>query len=364
MRPMVTDKTRRSLLKAALLGMASPILPFGCQSHSITLANRPALMGCCVLGKGTYGVVIANEFGQAINTLPIPARGHGVASNTAGYGVVFARRPGDFFIVFDYHNGRIISKHAAKPGRYFYGHGAFSNDGRWLFATEGEIGTSRGIIGVYDSQSQYQKVDELSGFGLGPHEVVVLPDDTLAIGVGGIHTEGRTQLNRDTMQPSLSYLSSQGELLEQASLSDHQLSIRHLAFSDQGEVFCAQQFRGDRERTLALVSVHQRGGEFIDLQAEPEEWERFDHYIGSIASDKDWILATSPRGNCFGIWSRETKELVDLRVLPDASGVASVEGAFRVSSGSGKVVEHDVGVKSSKVHSSIQWDNHWSRIAR
>ena len=85
------------------------------------------------------------------------------------------------FQVFDYQTGESIKLHPAEKNRHFYGHGVFSNDHQWLFATEGERGTSRGIIGVYDVLAGYKKVAEFTDFGLGPHEVIIMKDNTFHI---------------------------------------------------------------------------------------------------------------------------------------------------------------------------------------
>ncbi len=359
MLPMVTDQTRRTLLKAALFGAATPLLPFGCAS---TAPRRPALIGCSIIGREKYAAVVADEHGMPIYQLPIPERGHGVATNQQSHAVVFGRRPGTFFMVFDYRTGQRIKLHPAKANRHFYGHGVYSHDGDYLFATEGERGTSRGIIGVYDVRKQYQKMDELSGFGIGPHEIIMMPDGALAIGVGGVHTNGREPLNLDSMAPSLSYLSQDGELLDQVSLPDHKLSIRHLAHDGSETVLCGQQYRGEPDEYPALLAMHTRGGEMSELQADPEEWARFNHYIASIAATEEWILATSPPGSCYGIWSKSTGRLVELSALPDASGVVLYGDEFRISSGAGKVVEQRPTEFKNTFSTGIQWDNHWSKV--
>ncbi len=361
---MVTDTTRRSLLKAALFGSCVPILPFGCARHSAKPTQQAALIGCALTSRNQFSAVIADSEGQAIKQLPLPARGHGVAIHpNKSHAVAFGRRPGEFMMVFDYQQGEMLSLHPSGPKRHFYGHGVYSNDGNWLYATEGERGTSRGIIGVYDVANNYTKVDEFTGFGVGPHEVIIMPDGNLAIGVGGVHTNGRKPLNIGSMRPSLSYLSSNGEVLEQVSLPDHHLSIRHLAHDGSETVLCGQQYRGEPTDTPSLLAMHTRGGELLPLDAEPEEWARFNHYIASIAATSDWILATSPRGNCYGIWSKQTRKLVELSALPDASGVVVHGNKFQVSSGAAKVVTSHYPEKAKMMVSNVQWDNHWSMIS-
>lgn len=358
---MVTDNTRRSLLKAALFGAAVPVLPFGCAASQS--AKTPALIGCAIQGRDQYSAVVADEFGLPLRQIPLPERGHGVAVNKPRqHAVAFARRPGTFFIVFDYLSGQVVKAMSAAMNRHFYGHGVYSNDSQWLYATEGERGSSRGIIGVYDVAAGYKKVAEFSNFGIGPHEVIVMPDDSLAIGVGGVHTRGRAPLNLATMTPSLSYLDRNGDLVEQQTLSDHHLSIRHLAHDGNDTVLCGQQYRGEPDDYPSLLAMHTKGSKIRPLLAEPEQWARFNHYIASIAANEKWILATSPRGNCYGIWSKQTRRLVELAALPDASGVVAHADYFRVSSGAGGVVTQYNPQQKKIIHSGIQWDNHWSGI--
>lgn len=360
MQLMVTDQTRRGLLKAAFAGGAVSMMPLSFASAG---TPAPALVGCAIRGREQFSAVVADESGMPLTQVPLPARGHGVAINTkSGHAAAFGRRPGTFFLVFDYRTGETVTLTLAAKDRHYYGHGVYSNDGRWLYATEGERGTSRGIIGVYDSTQQYRKVEEFHGFGLGPHEVILMPDDILAIGVGGVHTNGRAPLNLDSMQPSLSYLSPTGQLLDQVSLGDHHLSIRHLAHDGDHTVLCGQQYRGEPDEYPALLAMHTRGGAMIPLDAEPEEWARFNHYIASIAATEEWILATSPRGNCYGIWSKASRQLVELAALPDASGVVTADKAFRISSGSGNVITHPYPQAKQSVASGVMWDNHWSAI--
>lgn len=360
MQPMVTDATRRHLLQVALFGCTTPWLISGCSSAR---SPQPALIGCAIEGRERFSVVMADNAGQAVGKLALPGRGHGIAIHpTLPHAVAFARRPGQFMSVFDYQTAQQIVLRPADTQRYYYGHGVYSHDGRYLYATEGEQKTSRGVIGVYDVTHHYQKVAEWSGFGIGPHEVILMADGRLVVGVGGVHTFGREPLNLESMQPSLTYLSAQGEVLEQITLPDRHLSIRHLAHDGDNTVLCGQQYRGQPDDYPPLVAMHTGTGPLRPLQAEPEQWARFNHYIASIAATDEWILATSPPGNCYGIWSKATGELVELAALADASGVVVRHGAFQISSGSGKIILQSAPALSQSHMSNVMWDNHWSAI--
>lgn len=385
MQPMVIDHTRRKLLRAALSGLA--VMPFaglgGCSDESragkslgLTSASEPMadakiahIIGCSRQGEGQFGVVAAALDGQPLYQVPLPARGHGVAVQPGGsLAAAFGRRPGTYLQVFDYKNGTRWPIYMADAGRHFYGHGVFSPDGKLIYATEGKSQTSQGVIGVYEVQPAEQggrltKVAEFSGFGIGPHEVVLADSETLAIGVGGVHTHGREPLNLDTMQPALVYLNRYtGEMVDKAELPDKHLSIRHLSVTDTGAIACGQQYRGKPEDAVPLVALHRRGQALQHLVAEEAEWLRFNHYIASIASLDGYLLATSPRGNCYGIWDETSGKLVEQRPLVDASGVGIKDGQWLVGSGSGRIVAMDTSFAAKTVQSPVMWDNHWNII--
>ncbi len=335
MQPMVTDQTRRTLLKAALFGAATPVLPFGCAA---TTKREPALIGCSIVGRDKFAAVVADEHGMPISTLPIPERGHGVATNQHGHAVVLVDVLALSLWCSTIEQSKCSSWNWQNRSAIFTAT-AFILTMVFISSLRKAKEALAEVSSVFTMLKPIPKIAELSGFGIGPHEVIAMPDGTLAIGVGGVHTNGREPLNLDSMTPSLSYLSQNGELLDQVALPDHKLSIRHLAHDGSETVLCGQQYRGEPDEYPALLAMHTRGGEMQTLQAEPEEWARFNHYIASIAATNDWILATSPPGSCYGIWSKETGKLVELNALPDASGVVIYGDEFRVSSGAGKVVE-------------------------
>lgn len=363
MQPMVIDNSKRNLAKMVGLGMLVPSVFSGCISGTVRRGTANTLIGGALRRQGDYEVVISDGASGPVSRLPIPDRGHGVAVSTvSSHAVIFARRPGSYAMVFDYASGNMEKLILASKNRHFYGHGVYSLDGQWLYATEGVHATSQGHIGVYDTANGYQKVEEFTGFGLGPHEVIVMADGTLAVAVGGVHTDGRRPQNLDSMLPSLTYLSAAGEILEQAMLADRHKSIRHLAHDGDKIVLTGQQYRGEPDEHVSLVAIHQRGRPMTELAGEPEDWARFNHYIASIAASRTHIVATSPRGNCYGIWDKSSAELLQINALPDASGVVVKNDDFFVSSGAGYVVRINSQLEKTRYMSGIQWDNHWSVI--
>ncbi|OEF29192.1 DUF1513 domain-containing protein [Vibrio rumoiensis] len=361
------DAKRRKLLMLAALGGGATAL--GGLSWLYQKNNQPqaALIGNSVGFNQQFHSVVADWQGNPIFQIPLPERAHGVAisqMSTMGFtdAVAFARRPGSYFQVFDYNTGEKKQLIQAEGNRHFYGHGVFSLDGQYLLATQGIQETSQGLIGVYDVNNGYKKVDEWHGIGIGPHEIIRLNNGSYAVGVGGVHTYGREPLNLDTMQPTLTRLDSQGNITCQVGLADKKLSIRHLGYDQHDLILCGQQYRGEPDDYPSLIAMQKGDGELTLLNAEPEEWAMFNHYIASIAVVDDYVLATSPPGNCYGIWSISQNKLLELNPLPDASGVVAHQGRFYVSSGSGEVVTRKPINEIQHHNSKVRWDNHWNAI--
>jgi hypothetical protein len=285
---------------------------------------------------------------------------------------VFARRPGTFAVVIDLDRAEALYRIDAAAGRHFYGHGAFSPDGRHLFTSENDFEAGRGVIGIRDAADGYRQVGEFASQGVGPHEVALMPDGaTLVAANGGIRTHpdnDRAILNLDTMQPSLAYLDlATGRLGGAFELAPrlHRLSIRHLAVNSDGVVALAMQYEGDKRDRVPLVGLHE-GGAIRLLDAPPGLERRMRQYAGSVAFDQGGrLLAVScPRGNLITFWHAKTGRMVGQMELADGCGVAPAEapGAFVITGGRGEVVRvepgHDQTPLGIAAQSFAAWDNH------
>lgn len=368
---------RRQFLKVASLpvlsaaGVLSSLGLVGCATSNSLTHHRQAY----VIGGGRrqhehYVVQALNLDGSLRYELPLPARGHGMAVHPhLPLAVCHGRRPGQFLCLFNHETGQSLQVRQADIGRHYYGHGVFSADGQTLYTTEGVSDSSQGVIGVYRlhgdqlNNQQLEKTAEYSHFGIGPHEVRLMPNGNLVIGVGGVHTLGREPLNLETMAPSLSYLdAANGHLLEQATLADKRLSIRHLAVTTDGEVFSGQQYRGEPDDYPPLIVRHKPGQALQPLGGGTLDWARFNHYIASIAVTDTLIAATSPPGNCYGLWHRDSGELIRISPLPDASGASANNGQIWLGSGQGGISQLDSSGREQRFYSQYQWDNHWALI--
>jgi hypothetical protein len=251
----------------------------------------------------------------------------------------------------------------APTGRHFYGHGAFSADGNWLFTTENDFEAGQGRIGVWDVRAGYLRVDEIASGGVGPHEVKRMPgSDTLVVANGGIDTHpdsGRTKLNIAVMAPNLSYIEN-GHVVETMGLdaAQHKNSIRHLDVS-AGRVAVGMQWQGDGDPEC-VAALHSRGGLIVPLVASADQTRQMRGYVGSIAYSHagDQVAVTSPVGGVTQIFDVATNALSHVIAAVDAGGIAARDGGFIVTDGLGQLGQINQGRLRLGAGARLAWDNH------
>ena len=361
--------SRRQLCQWSVFGTGALVLP-GCE-----LLGSPERLSYSASkdAQGQYHFAAFDQQGTLKFRQPVAERGHSIALDPRGrWSVLLARRPGRQAYVVDAQQGTLVKKISAGPQRHFYGHGVFSPDGRYLFATENAYDRGHGVISVRDSREGFALVSEFSSHGIGPHEVRMLSDGrTLVVANGGIQThpdKGRDKLNLATMAPSLAYIDSQsGQLLGAYTTPYHQASIRHLALGARDEVVVAMQYQGSRQDIVPLVGIHRGQAQIALCQAADENWQQLNHYTASacIADAARHVAVTCPRANLVSFWHLDTGRLLKLMALPDAGGVAlSQDGQhFVVSTGSGGLHWIDSQTLAEQAslrrqYAQLQWDNH------
>ncbi|MEE8056960.1 MAG: DUF1513 domain-containing protein [Pseudomonadales bacterium] len=336
--------------------------------------------------KGQHFIAAFALDGQQQFLLNVPHRAHdSCCSPDKSSAVFFSRRPGTQLYIVDLNEGNLIQTVNAKTGYHFYGHGVFSQDGRYLFTTENAYSFSdhnkSGIIGIYDTRN-FQRIGEYFSGGIGPHQLALLNDETtLTIANGGILThpdKQREKLNLDSMQSSLTYLdSSNGKIIDQFLPSQQHMSIRHLAVSNSDQVIVGVQHQGTQypktryqqgsDNTTPLVLSHSGESQLQPMHADEDNWQALNQYIASIAIDNSGKLAisTSPRGNTVALWDLSTLQCLGTMPVRDVAGACYISGQqqFLISNGLGQVLmlpaQHDTLFATPAFSTrAIKWDNH------
>lgn len=371
MNSMVIDRRSMMLGTLAFVGAA------GLKTAFAATDNGVAYVTAARLGDGSFGILLLGADGAILREVPLSARGHDIAiDQPSGRVVVFARRPGAFAVSFEL--DKKTAPHVFTPGegRHYFGHGSFSRDGRLLYASENDIATGMGIIGVYDVARRFKKIGEHSTFGIGPHEIMLLADGkTIAAGNGGLDTTpdaGRENLNIDSMQPSLTFVDAEsGKLLAKHEMTGDlkSLSIRHVTQDAKGVVWFGGQWEGGPnetppqivgsaglDRPAKLIEPQGKGGD--DLKG----------YIGAMAVSNDgrFIAASAPKAGHVLYVDTARASVIGRSDLRDVCGLAPEgEADFAASSGFG-VIRYETAratTISERELQDIAFDNHLRRVS-
>lgn len=347
---------RRLFLAGFGAGMASLLMPAAARA----LERSDALFASAYMTRDGYGVAMLTERGEILHKQRLPDRGHDVVMSPDGSSAVaFARRPGTFAVKFDPAGETPPLTISSPEGRHFYGHGAFSHDGRLVYATENDFDGARGMIGIYDAANAMTRIGEFESHGVGPHDIEIMPDGKhMVIANGAIETHPdmpRVQLNLATMKPNIAIVEiATGALVARHELAPemHQLSLRHMARDARGRVWFACQNQGDATQVHQLVghlSPDMATLKLIELPEEPLISLR--GYVGSIVCNaaSGQVAITSPRGNVAISFDGDSGKIIDELRIQNVCGVAPFGEGFIRSTGEGEFAD---------AHLDIGFDNH------
>lgn len=323
---------------------------------------------------GRFSVLLLASDGGVLRELPLSARGHDIAIHApSGRAVAFARRPGTFAVAFTLANVAPPIVFAAAADRHFYGHGAFSNDGRLLYVSENDIPGARGVVGIYDVAAGYKKIGEHFSHGVGPHEIILLADGkTLAIANGGLDTVpefDRIDINRDSMQPSLTFIdAATGVLRAKHVLPDalKQLSIRHIAADAEGAVWFGAQWEGGVSETPQLIGCAGLDRAITLIDPPAQHRVELKGYVGSVAASRDGsvIAASAPKAGRIVFIDTVSGTIKATSDFRDVCGIAGDhDQLFATTSGFGVMRHERPGANpiSEAELQDIAFDNHLRR---
>jgi hypothetical protein len=355
---------RRHFLASAGAVFLASLAPAAAEAFDRTGAVFGA---ACQKADGSFGCAVFSERGEILSMVDLPDRGHDVTFDIRSQrAVAFARRPRTFAVVFDPASGKTLQTITSVEGRHFFGHGFFSPDGKLLYATENEIDTAAGQIGVYDVSAGFRRVGEFPTHGMDPHEALLMPDgEIIVVANGGIETYpdyGRQKLNIATMEPSLVFIDRRsGALLEQHRLpaAQHQLSIRHLAIDAKSRVWFGCQYEGSPTDRPPLVGFARRGDAMTMIDIAPEPLAALSNYVGSVAANRDGsrIAFASPVGGTILTVDAATGQPAGRFTLADGCGLAPSPAGFLATSGRGDVMDLASG-SDMQPSAPVLWDNH------
>jgi hypothetical protein len=250
--------------------------------------------------------------------------GHGFAPNPARpHLAVISQKHGKGCVEWDMKARRVTRKLATAPDREFYGHGAFTPDGRTLFLAESIVGdhSYRGVITIRDGDS-YEIKGEFPSHGTAPHDTILVDDGaTLVITNGGGH------IDTDDL-PCVTYVDVRTrELKRRLTFPTPRINAGHLAITARGELVVVSAPREGLDKTApdfcGGISFYTPGGEMRTAKDPIGARMKSETLSVAIHEPTMIVAATNPAGHLVTFWDFRTGKLVKhLDQFKDPRGIS------------------------------------------
>lgn len=280
-------------------------------------------------GKTAYALSIVDlDADQPVATpLPVSFLVHGVVFDpTQPTRAALFEKKGPGACVVDLQTRSVTRTIATPPTRRFYGHGAFSRDGRLLYATESLLDHDLpGLLVVRDGQT-LREIGTLPTYGTAPHDCVLIEDGrTMVVANGGGPLGGA--------EPCVTYIDLSSErLLERVPLGAARHNAGHVAVNAAGDLAIVSAPRDGLGRdALGAVTLRAAGRDAVTISRPHHAVRRMvGESLSVLIDDRDrTVLATHPLGDCVSVWRMDDASLVDLIEAYNPRGLAhSLDGAW------------------------------------
>jgi hypothetical protein len=343
MRSMAIDRRQFLLGSAATALLARPVR-----------ADAPIYAAACADDSGGYALRAFDGDGRMAWARPLPSRGHGIACH-GGRLAAFARRPGSWAILMAARDGAAQTQIEAPDGLTFNGHGAFSADGRRLFATATREEDDSGWLVALDGDAGWRAAATWPTGGSDPHELLRI-GDKLVVANGGL-PDGRPARDPDEVDTSLAWLDIRtGELLRLQRPPEglRRVSLRHMT-AIGGRIFVVGQDQGSAKDRLPLLAMSD-GRRLLHIATPP-----LDGYCGSVAASDGALCVTSPRAGRAYVLD-EAGNVRSSCDMADVCGVAATaDGGFLLTSGRGEL--RLARAAAAMATPGLRWDNHAAALS-
>ncbi len=236
------------------------------------------------------------------------------------------------FYLYDLNSLKL--KNSIKTGsadELFVGHGNFSSDGKFFFASVADykkLGPriGKGFINVYETSSG-KKINRIASGGYEPHmsQWIKMDEDLLVLNTG-VGFEDQF-LNNTNYKPIGSLKSSieiinvnSGKVLKSNTLSDQNLSFAHLSSNNNGDIFLIGGQRTPNRHWIPKAYLCDENLNLTSLELnEPE----INDQMLSPKINKDGKLAgaSSPWSNKIFFWDIKSKNLVKKFEIEQPAGL-------------------------------------------
>lgn len=262
-------------------------------------------------GQFWVGIVDLDSPAPEVRTIDdIHFFGHGVSPNPVKprTAVIFEKH-GKGCAEVDLKDARTLRKIETVRGREFYGHGAFTPDGKTLYATETVVGDRSydGVVAVRDGES-FELKGTFPTYGVKPHDCLLIDGgETLVI------TNGGAPLGNGDIRPSVTYVDvPTRSLKEEIKFPTKSINAGHLAITRKGELVVVSAPRDGLSKTApGAISFYTPGGELRTNLDHPIRKKMLGETLSVAIHEPSMIVgATNPAGHLITFWDFKSGELV------------------------------------------------------
>lgn len=270
-----------------------------------------------------------------VTMIPMHFFGHGITPNPIDPRLisVFEKR-GRGACEIDLKEGAVTRTIETADNRRFYGHGAYSPNGRLLFCTETIVQDDhQGLIAVRDADT-HDYLGEFPSFGSSPHDCRLIDEGrTMVITNGGGPMEG--------IPPSVTFVDvSTEKLLDKLEFEVPHINAGHLDISSRGNLaVVSAQREGLSDKAPGGITLRLPNGRFHTLKEPSDITQRLLGETLSVCIHEPTgvVGATTPAGNLLTFWDLDSGELLRYYELQNPRGIelSQDRGHFVVSFGFG-----------------------------
>jgi hypothetical protein len=225
----------------------------------------------------------------------------------------------------DLAQGKVTRTIKPEDGRDFYGHGAYSPDGKWLFSTEADPAKEgTGLIALRDAKT-LSILEYFPSFGPSPHDCKMIDSGkTLVVANSGSKGE----------KPCVTYVDTASrKLIEKIPLTQEGLSATHLALTDAGDIAVVSAPLNvdgvENKGTDGRGGIHlrQAGKKGEPLTPPQDLAEQRSKMVGETLSvcihePSGVVAATNPKGDLVTFWNLKIGKFVSSLSITKPRGIA------------------------------------------
>jgi uncharacterized protein len=259
------------------------------------------------------GIVNLDSTAAALTIPGVGFLGHGISPNPARprTALVFEKY-GPGCCEVDLVERRVTRRVSTVAGREFYGHGAFTPDGRTLFCTEAHVhdGSHSGVLAVRDGESLELKGADFPTHGVFPHDCLLVDDgETLVV------TNGGGDYGNLDEPAGVSFVNVKtGELRRALRFREDRINAGHIAISSRGELVVVSAPRNgiasSDPRWRGAISFYTPGGELITAQDPITARMKGETLSVAIHEPTMTVAATTPAADLLTFWDFRGARLI------------------------------------------------------